>query len=184
MAKKSTGPHTRGPRPAKTTRVLGATMRQLPLAIAAILMTLVGLQVYLSRTSGEAQIRKVVERMEVAFNEGSVESCIAPIARDWAHDHSDLTRDGLRGVLEQRVFVEKDAHGRPLLRAETSWLDIEVENDIGLATVVVGFQKRSAERWELYWAAQFEVELRNGEAGWRIHRTRHVDLEGTKAPFR
>lgn len=152
----------------------------LGLAAAAALCLVVLLLVRLF-TSDETRIRRMVAGMEEAYNEGKPGSCVAPLAKDWRHEGSEIDRELLLGALIQ---TSQDRE------RETRQLRTRVEVDEDAAVVAVKgeratlaaeaiFWRLRAGEWHEAWRARIEAELADGEDGWQIVKSRHQDVSGT-----
>ena len=73
---------------------------------------------------------------------------------------------------------EKTSDGRFRYRVDFDWDELEVVGDTASVLVTVLFERLRGESWETRWKARIEAELRDGDEGWEITRTRHETLEG------
>lgn len=132
--------------------------------------------------SDESRIRALVARMEAAYNAGKPGTCVGPLAKGWRHEGYSIDREQLLGGLFQ-ASRERDPRTRQLRsRVEVDEDAVRVAVDGARATLGAEacFWRLRAETWEPVWRLSIEAELEDGEDGWKIVRSRHVDLQGTQ----
>jgi hypothetical protein len=131
--------------------------------------------------SDETKIRWLVETMEEAYNAGRPGTCVGPLAKGWRHEGHGVDRETLRGALFV-VSRDRDRDTRELLsrvEVDEEALVIAVDGDRATLQADATFARRRGETWEPTWALAIEAELVDGEDGWEIVRSRHVDRSGT-----
>lgn len=137
--------------------------------------------VVVALASDETKIRWLLERMEVGFNENRAAASVSGLSTRWSHEDESLDRDRLRLALLHRFREERDQDlGRFPYMAEIDpeSLAIDADDERGHATLEVRFAHWDGQTWRLEWLIHVEADLEHEEDGWRVVRSRHVNLEG------
>ena len=160
-------------------------MRLVFVGLAILVMLVVGVRtLYFALASDETKIRWLVEQMEEGYDEGDVSDCVGPLAKDWRHEgQSELDRDLLKGGLLREFLQEgRDSETKERTRkvdVVDDSLSIAVTDETATLSVRVAFSRKRASGWEETWRAEIEADLRDGDDGWKIVKTRHADLDGS-----
>ena len=131
--------------------------------------------------SDETRIRWMVEAMEEGFNDGSAKGATGGLGRDWRHEGMDgLDAETLRGMLLREFMELRRRDGELSVRIEVpeDTLAITVDGESATLECEALMERRREGKWTGAWRSRIEGELRKGEEGWEILRTRHEDLEG------
>ena len=131
--------------------------------------------------SDETKIRHLVAGMEAAYNDGRPGSCVAPLARKWRHEGSEIDRELLLGGLFQTAR-DRDRETRQLrskVEVDEEAAAIVVTDEEATLTVEAVFSRLRGGEWNETWRARVTAELEDGDDGWKIVRSRHEDLAGT-----
>ena len=132
--------------------------------------------------SDETRIRWLVEGMEEAYNAGRPGACVGPLAKDWHHDGYSIDREMLLGALFQMAH-ERDRETHELLsrvEVDARAMTIRIDGEHATLTTEAQFSRLRAGKWEVGWRLRIEAELVDGEDGWEIVESRHLDLAGTQ----
>lgn len=132
-------------------------------------------------TSDDTKIRRVVARMEAAYNAGKPGSCVGPLSRDWRHEGHEIDRDLLLGALFQTAR-DRDQETRELrtrVEVDEDAAEIAVDGETATLAAEATFFRRRAGAWEESWRIRVSAELANGADGWEIVKSLHQDLRGT-----
>ena len=152
------------------------------LALAAVVLLLVGKMVVRALADDETKVRWIVEEMRDGYNEGDVGDVVGPLHREWSHRGSGVDRDLVRGGLVREFFQERDPKTKQLTRrvdVDLDALEIDVAGDEAALGLEATFSRRRAEAWEPVWRARIDAELVRVDGRGRLLRSRHEDLEGS-----
>ncbi|MCZ6598614.1 MAG: hypothetical protein O7B99_13325 [Planctomycetota bacterium] len=161
-------------------------LRILAAAATLLLLTWGGCRLYVAVfVSDETKIRWVIEDAAEGFNTGDPSDCVADLAKDWRDEKTGLTRRDLQQVLFATFWSDRDPRTKELLwRVEvpedllTITLD-EADENRAEVTCTLRFFRKHGESWKLDWAVAIEAEMRDDD-GWKIARTRRMDVEGSQ----
>jgi hypothetical protein len=137
--------------------------------------------VVVTLASDETKIRWLLERMEVGFNENRAGAAVSGLSDRWRHEDEALDRDRFRLALLQRFRDERDADlGRfPYMASiDPDTLAIDAGEGRGHAALELRFAHWDGATWRVEWLIHVEAELEQEDDGWRIVRSKHVDLAG------
>ena len=153
------------------------------LGLAVVFLLLLGKMFVRALADDETKIRWIVEEMRDGYNDGGVGDVVGPLHLDWRHRGSGVDRDLVRGGLVREFFQDRDPKTKQLLRRvdfDPESIAIEVDGDAATLELVAAFSRlRGAGEWEEVWRARIEGDLLRVDDRWRLHRTRHEDLDGS-----
>lgn len=130
--------------------------------------------------SDETQIRWLIEDAVEAFNAGRPGSAVAPFADDWHDRTRGIHKDTLHQVLAHTMLQERGAGGFLWeVSVPDESLVIEIGDGSATAALEALFARRTDGALQVRWHIAVEAELRDGEGGWRIFRTKHATLAGS-----
>jgi hypothetical protein len=153
------------------------------LTLVVLLLWIGGRWLVYALASDETRIRWMLGTMEEGYNSGDVGDAVGPLARDWSHEGHSLDRELVKGGLIRESLQDRDPETKELMRRvelDGETLVVTVDGDAATLEVEASFARQREGAWETTWRALVSGELRRGEDGWEIHRTRHRDLEGTQ----
>ncbi len=157
--------------------------RALLVVSAVFFLFFLGRWIVIALASDETKIRWLVENMEDGYNEADAGDCIGPLAEDWTHEGYEVERELIADGIRRDYLQDRDRDTKKLLRRvdiDEDTLVVEVDGDTARFTVEVIFERLQNGEWEETWRMRAHAELRAGDDGWKIHRTRHEDLSGTQ----
>ena len=156
-------------------------------AVAALGGAFVTYWLYLAFLPEETRIRRMVERLQEAFNEGRAGEIAASLTEDFSDPESRLSREEIRGFLIRFFLTERDRRTRELrylVRVEREEVQVEVRSEEPAAAALEAtarfFERRGEPR--LVGVLVFSAELKKVDGEWRIARARHRTTEG-RLPF-
>ena len=157
--------------------------RLLLLLVALPVLWFVGSAVLRGFASDETQIRWRIEAMRDGYNSGDLGDVLIALDREWTHERSRLDRELIKGGLLREFFQDRHPKTKELLRRvrfDESSFDVQVSGDRAqLELVVTSSRWKGDDRWEDVWEARISADLRRGDSGWKILRSRHENLHGT-----
>lgn len=130
--------------------------------------------------SDETRIERLARGMRAGFDRGHAGDATGGLTSDWRHEGSTIDRQTLRAALFRRFQLERGSERRTRVSFERDELAIVIDpgGDTATLTAELHFERRDGEAWRTVWRLRAEAELRDTEDGWRIVRSRHVNLEG------
>jgi len=152
------------------------------IALAAVVLFLVGRMVVRALADDETKIRWIVEEMRDGYNDGGVGDVVGPLHLEWRHRGSGVDRDLVRGGLVREFFQERDPKTKQLTRrvdVDLDALEIEVTGDEATLGMEAAFSRWRGEQWAEVWRARIEGDLVRVDGRWRLLRSRHEDLAGS-----
>lgn len=160
-------------------------MKRLLLVLIAIpVLWLAGRALVHALASDETQILWHVEAVREGYNSGDIGDVMVRIHRDWRHERPGVDREMLKGGLLQEFFQDRHPSTKELLRrvdVDQDSIEVRVEGDEAQLGLEAWFSRRGREdEWNEVWRARIEADLVRTEDGWRIQRSRHEDLSGSR----
>ena len=153
------------------------------IAGAAVALFLAGRWLVRALASDETKIRRLIESMEAGYDEGQPSKCVGPLAQGWRHEGYELDRELLRGALLQTALQDRDRETKALSTRVDVLPDsiaITVDGETAKLACEAVFSRLRKGTWEETWRFEAEAELVDGEDGWEIVNSRHVDVRGTQ----
>lgn len=133
--------------------------------------------------SPEARVRMRIEGMALGFNTTKMAGVLGGFSKDYLDEESRIDRERVKEILLHFFFQEIDPTTKRFrLRVEIPEEQLSVVLDpadehSALVHMRALFYEREGESERLYWDAHVTAEMRAGEDGWQIARTREVNHE-------
>lgn len=145
------------------------------MGVAAVVF--IGNRIRLALLSEETLIRMRIEAMAEGFNDTDLSLVAGGVAEDYKDKALGLDRKRLLALVRYLFLKKNDFKTKKFsFRVEVDVLEVAVAEakDTAKVALEVRFSKSELGEWKAFQSGKVDADLRKGEEGWQVARTRHT----------
>jgi hypothetical protein len=151
--------------------------------LAVIVLYFLAHWLFVALASDETRIRWLLEDMAGGFNETNARAVVAGLAEDFKEETDGCDRNGVRLGLNHLFLTQRDARTREFpyrveIGVESLRIAVDAAGRTARVELVARFHESRGEAARVAWEVRIEGELRKGDGGWEVIRSRHETAAG------
>ncbi len=153
------------------------TKKILLVLVGAAAVVFIGNRIRLALLSEETLIRMRIEDMAEGFNDTDLAQVAGGVAEDYRDKALELDRKRLLALVRYLFLKKNDFKTKQFaFRVEVDIQEVVVAEaeDAARVALEVRFSKSELGEWKAFQSGKVDADLRKGEEGWQVVRTRHT----------